>query len=92
MRLVQCECVSSSGRECKGLVAVCSKSRICESLMHLWHRSSLQSDDSVAHRLYLLRLPAYVDEFIRRQAGSLYLRYPLDVLCLLVWVSFRRIA
>lgn len=65
---------------------MCSKSRLCESLIQLWHHSSSQSDGSVVHRLYLVRLPAYVDEFIRRQFGSLDLRYPLDVLCLLVWV------
>jgi hypothetical protein len=40
----------------------------------------------------LVRLPYYVDEFIRRQFGSLDLRYRLDVLCLLVLVPFRRIA
>jgi hypothetical protein len=70
------ECVLSGGRECKGSACVCSKSRICESVMQLWHQSSSQSDGSVVHRLYLVRLPAYVDEFIRRQFGPLDLRQP----------------
>jgi hypothetical protein len=51
--------------------------------MQLWHPSSSQSDGSVVHRLYLVRLPAYVNEFIRRSsAPSTYATLSMSSACL----------